>query len=192
MPIWSAATITRVSSDGEAEISGLLKCLIARYSIPIVAATAVYALPNDLLSIRRVTWKGKKREPLPPREYHLINSVLSSGEPNFYVFNQQGRNTIRFHPIPNVTLAAGTDLFGGHPLSSYLLGGVSYLRFTAKVSENFTSGVVRKGKSDVVLKFNSSGKKITAYKAVPTLVGVEVLVGAAQAIRGKRLENLLT
>ncbi len=76
----------------------------------------------------------------------------------------------------------GTDLFGGHPLSSYLLGGVSYLRFTAKVSENFTSGVVRKGKSDVVLKFNSSGKKITAYKAVPTLVGGVMRVALPAAL----------
>ena len=78
----------------------------------------------------------------------------------------------------------GTDLFGGHPLSSYLLGGVSYLRFTAKVSENFSSGVVRKGKSDVVLKFNSSGKKITAYKAVPTLVGPNMRVALPAALGG--------
>lgn len=112
MPLWTAATIARVTADGEAEVASLLKCLIARTSLDIVAATATYVLPADLLSIRRVTWNGKKRQPLPAREYQFINQVTSSGEPIFYIFNQQGRNTIRFHPIPNVTIAAGTELFG--------------------------------------------------------------------------------
>lgn len=110
--IWSAATIARESANGEGEIATALKCLIARYSIPIVAATATYVLPSDVFSIRRVTWNGKKIYPMPPREYQMINQVTSSGEPVYYIFNQQGRNTLRFHPIPNVTIAGGTDLFG--------------------------------------------------------------------------------
>ncbi len=74
--------------------------------------------------------------------------------------------------LPN----SGADLFGGRPLSRYLLGGIGYIRFTTKASENFASGIVRKGKSDVIVKFTSSGKKITAYKADPVLVGTAMHV----------------
>lgn len=111
MPIWSAATITRFSLQGEQEIAKTLKCLIARTSPSIVALTPTYVLPADLLSIRRVTWKGRKKEPMPAKIYHEINNVTSSSEPIFYIFNQQGRNTIRFHPIPDIDLTPGTNLF---------------------------------------------------------------------------------
>lgn len=60
----------------------------------------------------------------------------------------------------------GSETFGGQPISSYLSGGVGYLKLTAKVSESFKSGAVRKGKSDVIIKFTSSGKKISAYKVI--------------------------
>ncbi|MGK2848507.1 MAG: hypothetical protein ACSLEX_00310 [Minisyncoccota bacterium] len=54
---------------------------------------------------------------------------------------------------------------GGRPLSAYLKDDIGYIRFTPRVTENFSSGVTRKGKSDVIVKFTSSGKKISAYKA---------------------------
>lgn len=111
MPIWSAATITRFSLEGEQEIATSLKCIIARTSPSIVALTSTYILPADLLSIRRVTWNGIKIEPMPARDYHSLNNVASSSRPIFYIFNQQGRNTIRFYPIPDVTIASGTQLF---------------------------------------------------------------------------------
>ncbi|MBP9727919.1 MAG: hypothetical protein KBD27_00915 [Candidatus Moranbacteria bacterium] len=65
-----------------------------------------------------------------------------------------------------------TTLFSGHRLADYLdATGSGYLRFTAKVSENFASGAVRKGRSDVVVKFVSTGKKIAVYKPLTKLVG---------------------
>lgn len=67
-------------------------------------------------------------------------------------------------------MLAGTSL-GGRPLSAYLSGGSGYLRFTSRVTENFSSGITRKGRSDVIVKFTSSGKKISAYKANAALAG---------------------
>lgn len=58
----------------------------------------------------------------------------------------------------------GSYLLGGRQLEEYLISDIGYLRFTVKASENFASGSVRKGKSDVVVKFTSTGKKISAYK----------------------------
>src|SRR6185369_8218837 len=69
-----------------------------------------------------------------------------------------------------------TTRFGNRTLASYVSNGSAYLRFTAKASENFSSGIVRKGKSDVVVKFSSSGKKIVAYKAGTTLINDKMRV----------------
>ncbi|MBI2439462.1 MAG: hypothetical protein HYV45_02590 [Candidatus Moranbacteria bacterium] len=49
-------------------------------------------------------------------------------------------------------------------LGDFLSGGVGYLRFRVDAVENFSSGVVRKGKSDVIVKFLSTGEKINTYR----------------------------
>lgn len=49
--------------------------------------------------------------------------------------------------------------------------GVGYLRFRPTVTENFSSDVVRKGKSDIIVKFTSTESKISAYKADTVLAG---------------------
>ncbi len=70
----------------------------------------------------------------------------------------------------------GAKLLAGRKLENYLVDGVGYLRFTSKASESFASGVARKGKSDIVAKFTSTGKKISAYKvtAVPGATAMRV------------------
>lgn len=56
---------------------------------------------------------------------------------------------------------------GNTTFASFLDGDVGYLRFRVSVAESFASGITRKGKSDVVVKFVSSGKKISVYKVEP-------------------------
>lgn len=65
---------------------------------------------------------------------------------------------------------------GGRTLASYLVNDIGYLRFSARVSENFESGIVRKGRSDVIVKLVSTGRKIVATRVTPTLVGDKMLV----------------
>lgn len=56
--------------------------------------------------------------------------------------------------------------------SKYLIGGVGYLRFKVTVTENFgDDNIVRKGRGDVIVKFVSTKKKISAYKANTVLLG---------------------
>jgi hypothetical protein len=61
--------------------------------------------------------------------------------------------------------------FSGKKLSSYLTNGVGYLRFSVKASENFSSGVVRKGNGSVIVKFVSTDNKIVAYRAAAVASG---------------------
>lgn len=67
---------------------------------------------------------------------------------------------------------------GGRPLAEYLVNDTGYLRFSTRVSENFESGVARKGRSDVIVKIVSTGRKIVATRVQPTLVGDKMLVSS--------------
>lgn len=115
MPIWSSSTITRFTEEGEREIAKRLRCLIARSAISIVAATATYDLPSDCLDIRRITWLGRKIYPINFLDFQYADdwTIRTAARPDGYIFNQQGRNTIRFYPTPNVTIAStSSNLFG--------------------------------------------------------------------------------
>ena len=59
----------------------------------------------------------------------------------------------------------------GEKLSDYLIGGVGYLNFKAVVKENFSGNSVRKGNSDVTVKFTSTDRKIIAYRAGTSSAG---------------------
>lgn len=67
-------------------------------------------------------------------------------------------------------------LLAGRRIRDYLTGDIGYLRFIAKASENFSSGTIRKGRSDVIVKFTSTEKKISAYRTDPNLVGERMQV----------------
>lgn len=116
MSIWDAGTISRFSEQGEDAFASAHKCLISRVALNVVAATADYALPELLLDIRRVTWKGKKLWPLPKRymnEFFQGSQFTSNGEPTYYLYNGITLNTIRLFPTPIENLASvTTGLFG--------------------------------------------------------------------------------
>jgi hypothetical protein len=70
---------------------------------------------------------------------------------------------------------------GGRPLSSYLVSDIGYLRLSLRATENFESGTARKGKSDVIIKFISTGRKIVAHQVEPRLAGDAMQVSLNQA-----------
>ena len=80
-------------------------------------------------------------------------------------------------------ISTGTIL-GGRPLTSYLNNGAGYLRFAVEVSESFEGGITRRGRSDVIVKFTSTNRKITAYRVEPTLVGGAMRARLAAAPAG--------
>lgn len=109
MAIWSAATITRFVTEGEKEIAKAIKCLVTRVSLATVVGTAEYTLPTDCLFTTRITWKGKELEPMPAREFHAEDNTTAQSEPLWYVFNQIGRNKVKFHPVPSEAFSLVVD-----------------------------------------------------------------------------------
>jgi hypothetical protein len=64
--------------------------------------------------------------------------------------------------IPRSTIISGNSTLG-----AYLTDGAGYLRFVVNVQEIVDGVVLRRGRSDVLVKFISTGRKIAAYTVTP-------------------------
>jgi hypothetical protein len=113
MPLWDSTTIIRVSQEGENDFVEEYPCILVRMSLPVVKNQAVYTLPDNVRSIRRVTWKGWKLDPLGQRNMREVFSYATQvGKPYWYVFNNIGANNIQLFPIPDETInPSGNNLY---------------------------------------------------------------------------------
>lgn len=114
MSLFSAATITRFANEGENDFCNDRNCIVNRVALSIVNGTSEYTLSDTVQNIRRVTWKGKKLDPLPHRELRdYFQNAGQIGQPFWYVFNNIGTNKIKFFPTPNETIASiSSNLYG--------------------------------------------------------------------------------
>lgn len=117
MSLFNAALLSRFSQEAEDDFAAGCPCIVKRVALDIVAGTDTYSLPDDIHSIRRVTWKGIKVDPMPGKAYKELFQGLtitsSQGQPFWYIYNNIGLKTIRLYPAPNDTLpTVTTDLYG--------------------------------------------------------------------------------
>lgn len=61
-------------------------------------------------------------------------------------------------------------------------GGIGYLRIKVKAEESFDGGGSRRGRSDIIMKFSSTGKRISAYSAKAAVVGSKTKVALDNVI----------
>tara|TARA_R100001530_G_scaffold123720_1_gene91741 strand:+ start:1210 stop:1956 length:747 start_codon:yes stop_codon:yes gene_type:complete len=117
MALIDATAIQRFNEEAANLFATKFPFKVKRVSLPIVNGTSTYALSNEVLSIRRITWKGSKVDPLPHRLMRdlELNQTLKSSLPEYYVFNNLSFPSLRFFLIPNTTIAAAVgseDLYG--------------------------------------------------------------------------------
>jgi hypothetical protein len=112
--LWPSFTIIRMSQDGENDFAEDYPCILTRISLTITAKQAVYTLPDNVRSIRRITWKSFKLDPLGQRNMREVFQYASQvGKPYWYVFNNIGQNNVQFFPIPDQSVTpSNTDLWG--------------------------------------------------------------------------------
>lgn len=130
MPLFQSSDLARFFSQGENEISTEKPFLVDRTSPAIATGTSVYTLPDYVASIRRVSYLGKKLDPLPRRnQREVFQAANQSGTPFWYVYNNIGANQIKLFPTPLDNFgAAGTDLWAGPAITSYCI--VEFYRAT--------------------------------------------------------------
>lgn len=99
-------TIQRFVNLGENDLSTDSPFLVDRLSIPVVANIASYLLPDYVISIRRITYKGRKLSPLDFRQQREnFYGAQIMGRPYWYVYNNMGLSTIKLFPTPTEPVA---------------------------------------------------------------------------------------
>lgn len=112
--IWNTNTIIKFSQEGENDFVEEYPCILTRMSLPVTANQSTYALPDNVRSIRRITWQGFKLDPLGQRNMREVFSYATQvGKPFWYIFNNIGANNVQFFPIPDTTIVpTGANLWG--------------------------------------------------------------------------------
>lgn len=111
--LWDSNTIVRFSQEGENDFVEEYPCILTRISLQVTVKQAIYTLPDDVRSIRRVSWKGWKLDPLGQRNMREVFSQATQvGKPYWYVFNNVGANNIQFFPMPDESISpSGLNLY---------------------------------------------------------------------------------
>ncbi len=107
MGVFSSADIARFSQQGEEDFTVSRYTIEERLALDIVAGTSTYVLPDYLYSIKQVTWKGWRLNPMPQRD--LRNSLFSGtegGRPFHFVYNNIGQLKIQLWPVPQESITA--------------------------------------------------------------------------------------
>jgi len=108
MPQLGSTELERLLNQGEVKVSDDINFLAHRYSPAIVAGTSDYTLPDYVRSIKRVTWKGYKLDPMPQKtRANVFQAANSQGRPYWYVYNNVGLNKISLFPVPSESVSAG-------------------------------------------------------------------------------------
>lgn len=112
--LFSATTIQRFLEEGEDAFNDENNCIIKRVALSVTSGTPEYTISDSILNIRRITWKGKKLDPLTTRDARVhFQNMGQLGQPFWYLFNNIESNKIRFFPSPNETVASiTTNLYG--------------------------------------------------------------------------------
>jgi hypothetical protein len=109
----SVTTIDRLAQEGENNFAVDYPCILKRVALSVVSGTSTYTLSDDVISIRRITWKGFKLDPLPHRNAReVFQNMTQQGRPFWYIFNNIGQNNIQFFPCVNESIASvSTNLY---------------------------------------------------------------------------------
>ncbi len=112
--IWSNEILDRFVKEAEDHLVNDFPCLIDRLALDITSGTSEYTLPDYVTNIRRITWQGRKLDPMPHRQMREVFQPLTqTGKPYWYIFNNVGLLKIKFFPIPAENFTADqTNLFG--------------------------------------------------------------------------------
>lgn len=169
MPLFNTATISRFAAEGESDFNDEFPSILHRVALASTVGQSLFVLPSDVKSVRRVTWKGFKLDPLPHRNFReVFQSATQQGKPFWYVYNNVGQNIIQLFPAANEVLTStSTDLYSSTDIGTKCI--IEYFRNTDSASYTVPAFFRRRLLKSYVLRacFNIEGKgqnaKASAY-----------------------------
>lgn len=122
--IWTDTLLDELAEDAAKRINADVLCLYHKFYLATTTGLSVYTLPTKVKSISRITWLGKKIDPLSWEEMQIMNPMTafvsgainietSVSRPQWYALHPTNYRDIRFYPTPDLTLSAT----GGDPYS---------------------------------------------------------------------------
>lgn len=120
MSIWTDEVINTFAGDAPQEVNTSVHCLYHKFYLTVTAGTSVYTLPEKVKGVLRITWFGRKVDPLSWEDLTLMNPSTvfvngstkvetASSRPQWYALHPTNHHDIRFYPTPDVSLIATGD-----------------------------------------------------------------------------------
>src|SRR5512139_121522 len=140
--LWTDEYLASLAVEGEEKISLLVNCLVDRFALQVFVGVPNYTLPDSVIGIRRITWKGMKLDFLTPLQWRQLfpysgaystegafessafaphafqiagtfSDTSHMGKPQFYGFQGSNREMVSLFPTPNEHVnISGGDLYG--------------------------------------------------------------------------------
>ena len=140
--LWSDTYISALAQEGEEKISLYVNCIVDRFALGTFEGVPNYTLPDYVIGIRRIIWKGLKIDFLTALQwrqmfpfsggystegafessafsFHAFNTAgkftdtSNMGPPLFYGFQGSNRESLSFFPTPSEGVSiSGGDLYG--------------------------------------------------------------------------------
>jgi len=121
--IWSDSYLTQLSTDAEQDINKRIPSLIYyRFCLAVFQGISVYTLPSFVRTVSRISWLGRKLDPVNWDELTYLSPatvVLNANVPDtvptvqsrplYYAKHPTNPYDIRLYPTPNLTLSANAQ-----------------------------------------------------------------------------------
>lgn len=102
MPIWTTSYLARLEREAEEDLAKSCNCIVDRLALDIQAGQALYQLPDYVIGIRVIRWKGYLVIPLTEMEqtYLFPNNIQEAGSNPFGAFEASAFEDTAFNVGP--------------------------------------------------------------------------------------------
>lgn len=115
MSIWTDAILDQFAADGAVDIVNRVPCIYHRFYLLASEGEAIYQAPSFVTGIKRITWRGKKLQPVNWEDMLTLSPMKApfdessdpndfQGTPQWYALNPSNIRHFRLFPAPNESL----------------------------------------------------------------------------------------
>jgi hypothetical protein len=126
MTIWTDEVLNQLATDGAEHIALSANTIFYRFYQATVSGEGLIRLPQYVLGVRRVTWRGLKIDPIAwidMEQLSLTEAMISNtdkvnastGRPLWYSTHPTNIRDLRLYPTPNETFATTGDPYSPSP-----------------------------------------------------------------------------
>ena len=116
MQIWTNKYLDQLGLDAEQQLNQDLPVIFQRSYITVTAGVSVITLPNYVRNLLRITWRGRKLDPVSWEELTLLSPATVGGfietsqsRPQWYAMHPTNPYDVRLYPTPDESFTSVGD-----------------------------------------------------------------------------------